>query len=353
MRGACRALGVTSRVTSPTFTIGHRYLGRVDVSHLDLYRFRGFSAAEWGDLEPYFDDAVVFVEWPEAGAGALPSASCAGAARARRPRCPARRGRYATTRRLLEEPGVLILAFDTATDLATSALVDDGELLGERVVGREDVCSRMSTRCCDRRRRRPRELDASSSAPGPGSFTSTRIGLAVARGLGLGLGIEGAGVSTLDALAGRCRGALAGDRCAPRRGVRPGPRRGAAGERGRCRQGLCVGNGAVRYRDVLEASGALVPQDDDPRHVPLARLHAGLATSFGPVDAIEPLYVRSPDADRWLPVILELRRLVARRPRRDRGDRAGVVSDAVVALDVRVGAREAELPLVRRRRRHR
>ena len=72
VRGACRALGVTSPVTSPTFTIGHRYVGRVDVSHLDLYRFSGVSAAEWGDLEPYFDDAVVFVEWPEAGAPALP-----------------------------------------------------------------------------------------------------------------------------------------------------------------------------------------------------------------------------------------------------------------------------------------
>jgi tRNA threonylcarbamoyladenosine biosynthesis protein TsaE len=59
-------------VTSPTFTIGHRYRGAPDVSHLDLYRFRGLSAAEWGDLEPYFEDAVVFVEWPEAGAGTLP-----------------------------------------------------------------------------------------------------------------------------------------------------------------------------------------------------------------------------------------------------------------------------------------
>jgi tRNA threonylcarbamoyladenosine biosynthesis protein TsaE len=73
VRGACRALGVTGRVTSPTFTIGHRYRGAPDVSHLDLYRFRGLSAAEWGDLEPYFEDAVVFVEWPEAGAGTLPS----------------------------------------------------------------------------------------------------------------------------------------------------------------------------------------------------------------------------------------------------------------------------------------
>src|SRR5688572_12149758 len=72
VRGACRGLGVEGPVTSPTYTIGHRYRGRVDVSHLDLYRFAGVSHAEWGDLEPYFSDAVCFVEWPEAGAGVLP-----------------------------------------------------------------------------------------------------------------------------------------------------------------------------------------------------------------------------------------------------------------------------------------
>ena len=72
VRGACAALGVTSPVTSPTFTIGHRYAGSVSVSHLDLFRFASVSPAEWGDLEPYFDDAVVFVEWPEAGVGTLP-----------------------------------------------------------------------------------------------------------------------------------------------------------------------------------------------------------------------------------------------------------------------------------------
>jgi tRNA threonylcarbamoyladenosine biosynthesis protein TsaE len=77
VRGACRALGVTAPVTSPTFTIGHRYPGDVDVSHLDLYRFSGVSPAEWGDLEPYFEDAIVFVEWPEAGAGVLPAARVA------------------------------------------------------------------------------------------------------------------------------------------------------------------------------------------------------------------------------------------------------------------------------------
>ena len=72
VRGACRALGVTDTVTSPTFTIGHRYAGRVPVAHLDLYRFTTVSAAEWGDLEPYFDDTIVFVEWPEAAGEELP-----------------------------------------------------------------------------------------------------------------------------------------------------------------------------------------------------------------------------------------------------------------------------------------
>ena len=74
VRGAARELGVAGPVTSPTYTIGHRYPGDPDVSHLDLYRFDGMSDAEWGDLERYFDDAVVFVEWPEAGEGFLPPA---------------------------------------------------------------------------------------------------------------------------------------------------------------------------------------------------------------------------------------------------------------------------------------
>jgi tRNA threonylcarbamoyladenosine biosynthesis protein TsaE len=72
VRGACRALGVTAPVTSPTYTIGHRYEGDPDVSHLDLYRFTAVSAPEWADLEPYFDDAIVFVEWPEAAGAGLP-----------------------------------------------------------------------------------------------------------------------------------------------------------------------------------------------------------------------------------------------------------------------------------------
>ena len=75
VRGACRSLGIVEPVTSPTFTIGHLYHGTSVVAHLDLYRFNGLSHAEWGDLEPYFDGTIAFVEWPEAGHGALPPAS--------------------------------------------------------------------------------------------------------------------------------------------------------------------------------------------------------------------------------------------------------------------------------------
>lgn len=68
IRGACRALGVTERVTSPTFTIGQRYSGRVPVSHLDLYRLEDIDAEDPALLEDYIDDvSVAFVEWPHRG----------------------------------------------------------------------------------------------------------------------------------------------------------------------------------------------------------------------------------------------------------------------------------------------
>ena len=60
---------------------------------------------------------------------------------------------------------------------------------------------------------------------------------------------------------------------------------------------LCVGDGAVRYRSILEERGAEVPPDDDERHLPRARFHAELARDFGPAEAIEPLYLRVPDAE--------------------------------------------------------
>jgi len=74
VRGAARALGFAGTVSSPTFTIGHRYDAPTPVAHLDLYRITGLDPEEWGDLEPYFDGTVAFVEWPEHGGDWLPAA---------------------------------------------------------------------------------------------------------------------------------------------------------------------------------------------------------------------------------------------------------------------------------------
>lgn len=190
---------------------------------------------------------------------------------------------------------MLLLAFDTATDVATSALVSDGRVLGERVSVARTVledADRLLAGCG----LEPRDLEALVVGTGPGSFTSTRLGLAAARGLGLALDLPAAGVSTLDALAavgdvhpvvdaGR-QEVFVGGPAAVRPDdldLRPGT--------------VCVGSGARRYRATLEARGAVVPPDEDDRHVPHARHHAALARDFGPVEDILPIYVREPDAE--------------------------------------------------------
>jgi len=69
VRGACRALGVTSTVTSPSFTIARRYDGAVPISHLDLYRLGNLAEEDAGLLaDELAADRVAFVEWPEVGA---------------------------------------------------------------------------------------------------------------------------------------------------------------------------------------------------------------------------------------------------------------------------------------------
>lgn len=71
VRGACRQLGVTVPVTSPTFTIGQRYPAAgpaATVSHLDLYRLGSLADEEPDLLADYLGaDAIAFVEWPQAG----------------------------------------------------------------------------------------------------------------------------------------------------------------------------------------------------------------------------------------------------------------------------------------------
>ena len=195
---------------------------------------------------------------------------------------------------------MLTLAFDTATSVATSALVDDGEVLGERASRAQTLLEDVDA-LLRQGGAHPRDLDALAIGVGPGSFTGVRIGLAAARGLALSLDVRGAGVSTLAALAAGAPGAL--PVIDARRsevftlvGGEPAVLAPAA-----VRGELCVGDGAVRYRDVLEANGAVVPPDDDERHLPRARFHAQLIDELRDVDEIEPLYLRAPDAKEQLP----------------------------------------------------
>jgi tRNA threonylcarbamoyladenosine biosynthesis protein TsaB len=191
---------------------------------------------------------------------------------------------------------MLVLAFDTATNVATSALLRDGEVLGERVGEArtllEDVDELLAGASAS-----AQDLGALVVGTGPGSFTSTRIGLALARGLGLALSIPAAGVSTLTALAAAQPGAYAVVDARRREVFVAGPRAVSPDEVELESGTLCIGNGAVRYRTALERLGAEVPPDDDERHLPHARLHAALARDFGSVEAIEPIYARLPDAE--------------------------------------------------------
>jgi len=197
---------------------------------------------------------------------------------------------------------VLTLAFDTATNVATSALLEDGDLLGERAGTPkrllEDVDELLTSADAE-----PGELERIVVGIGPGSFTSLRMGLAASRTLAFALDAQVAGVSTLEALAAGAPAALPVID-ARRREVftlidgepvaTPPAELGTGLLQGR----TCVGDGAVRYRDVLEAAGARVPPDDSELHIPRASVHARLAREFGPAELVEPIYVRVPDADR-------------------------------------------------------
>jgi len=190
---------------------------------------------------------------------------------------------------------MLVLAFDTATDVATSAVLRDGEVLGERTSRPSTVLEDLDA-LLRRIDAAPADVDTLVVGTGPGSFTSTRIGLAIVRGLALALEIPAAGVSTLDALAAARDGAFPIIDARRREVFVEGPRALGPDDLDLEHGELCVGSGAIRYRATIERMGACVPADDDPLHVPHARLHAALAREFGPVEEIQPIYVRAPDA---------------------------------------------------------
>ena len=194
---------------------------------------------------------------------------------------------------------MLALAFDTATETATCALVRDDACLGERRTT-AGALLRHVEELVDAAGVDHGDLEGVVVGRGPGRYTSLRMGLVTARTLSFVLGVPLAGVSTLDALAANAEGAT--PVIDARRGevftLVDGEPRCLRPEELQLAGSLAIGDGAVRYRDALETAGAVVPPDDDERHVPWARHHTRLAAAWGGPELAEPIYLRAPDADR-------------------------------------------------------
>jgi tRNA threonylcarbamoyladenosine biosynthesis protein TsaB len=172
-----------------------------------------------------------------------------------------------------------ILAFDTATSFGAVAGISGGRVASNPRAG--DLLAVVDELLDD-----PATIERIVVGRGPGSFTSIRIGLAMARSLSLTLGVPVAGASTLVAFEG---GVPVID---ARRGevFTIGPRVAKPEELDVAGKTL-VGDGALRYRDVFEARGAVVPADNEDVHRPNPLLLIPHAE-----DTIDPLYVRDPDA---------------------------------------------------------
>ena len=225
-----------------------------------------------------------------------------------------------------------IVGFDTATDDVAVAASRDGGVAHESVIGHTSgEHPRHATALLG-------EVEAAAASVGgwegvdliavgvgPGSFTGLRIGIATARALGQALALPIIPVGTLAALA---RGIATDDEAADRprlpavdarRGEAFAALHGLEGEElwpplvarpeelarrvaGLSPRPLSAGSGSVRFRAQLEAAGAEVLPDSDSAHRVSARHICALAEAGRPErpEAIQPIYLRPPDAERWL-----------------------------------------------------
>ena len=215
-----------------------------------------------------------------------------------------------------------LLALDTATPATVVALVGEGvraELRhdpapGERPGHAAQVLD-LARRLLDDAGLAFADLDRIAVGTGPGTFTGLRIGVATARALAQGTGADLAGVSTLRALAVAAAAApgeptlavldarrgeafvggwRAGEQVVPPAAVTPA----LLGTIAARERWLAVGDGAVRFREVLEPSGATVPADGSPLHRVSALAIADLAAGAPPDGRdVVPDYLRLPDAE--------------------------------------------------------
>ena len=222
----------------------------------------------------------------------------------------------------------LILGFDTATPATTVALARGDEIVEARhdpAPGERPGHQTMLLALVDRVLREGgaswEDVERLAVGVGPGTFTGLRIGVATARALAQARGIGVVGVSTLEALAreaeaeaGAGEGRVVMAVLDARRGeafaaawrgderlLDPAaftPEALAAAARALPAPPLAAGDGAIRFRDLLEAIGADNPPDDAAVHRVTARRHCRLAVGVpvGGPDQILPEYLRLPDA---------------------------------------------------------
>lgn len=226
-----------------------------------------------------------------------------------------------------------VLAFDTATTLTTVALRDfddDANVCLREVVdltavddppagARPGHAQRLLALIHDLLEQSGAGWDAVDRiavGTGPGTFTGLRIGIATAQALAAATDTPLVGVGTLQSLESAALATLAtprpvlavidarrGEAFVAGVGLRPAvltpEALGSLARAQAANRVIAVGDGAVKFRALLEAAGAHVPDDGATVHRVCAREHCRLAALARPSAGrrVEPQYLRVPDAE--------------------------------------------------------